>query len=64
MKREYMKPHTEAVVVRCNEKLMWGEGGFASQVDDHTDSKKGFFDDDDDMLKSSDLWDDDDSFGE
>lgn len=64
MKREYMKPLTEAVFVRCNEKLMWGEMGVASQTDDHTDSKKGFFDDDDDFMNSSDLWDDNDSFGE
>ncbi len=64
MKREYMKPLTEAVLVKCNEKLMWGEMGKASQTGDHTNSKAGFFDDDDDILKSSDLWDDNDSFGE
>lgn len=59
MKREYMKPHTEAVVVKCNEKLMWGEMEDGSNTFIYHDSKKGFFDDDDDFTKKSDLWDDD-----
>ena len=57
MKREYMKPHTEAVVVKCNEKLMWGQMEDGSNTFIYHDSKKGFFDDDDDM--KSDLWDND-----
>ena len=59
MKREYMKPHTEAVVVKCNEKLMWGEMEDGSNTFIYHDSKKGFFDDDDDFTKKSDLWDND-----
>lgn len=59
MKREYIQPHTEAVVVKCNEKLMWGEMGIESQGQDHTNAKTGFFDEEeDDNLKSNDLWDD------
>lgn len=64
MKREYIQPHTEAVVVKCNEKLMWGGLAIESQGQDHTNAKTGFFDEEDDDLKSSDLWDDNDSFGE
>ena len=44
MKREYIQPHTEAVVVKCNEKLMWGGLAIESQGEDHTNAKTGFFD--------------------
>ena len=58
MKKKYMSP--EIVVFKTS-----SEGAL---LDTHTcgdaDSKKGFFDDDDDMLKSSDLWDNNDPFGE
>ena len=58
MKREYIQPHTEAVVVKCNEKLMWGGLAIESQGEDHTNAKTGFFDyEEDDAFKSNDLWD-------
>ena len=60
MKREYIKPHTEAVVVRCNEKLMWGEMEDGSNTFIYHDSKKGFFDDEEDDDLNNDLWDKDD----
>ena len=59
MKRKYIQPHTEAVVVRCNEKLMWGEMQDGSNTFIYNDSKKGFFDDEEDDDLSNDLWDKD-----
>ena len=58
MKAIYKKPITEVVICKC-ENLICN-----SPQPDHADSKKGFFDDYDDMLKSSDLWDNNDPFGE
>lgn len=59
MKREYIKPYIENVVVKCNEKLMWGELADASNGFDHGDAK-GFIGQDDDEeapIKGDNLWD-------
>lgn len=57
MKKNYVSP--EIQVVKSAR-----EGVILMHSDDWASGKKGFFDDEDDDLKSSDLWDDDDSFGE
>lgn len=59
MKAVYKKPITEFITCKCENMIAESPNNI-----DHGDAKKGFFDDDDDMLKSSDLWDDDDPFGE
>lgn len=59
MKAVYKKPITEFITCKCENMI-----AESPNTIDHGDAKKGFFDDDDDMLKSSDLWDDNDSFGE
>ena len=59
MKAVYKKPITEFVTCKCENMI-----AESPNTIDHGDAKKGFFDDDDDMLKSSDLWDDNDPFGE
>ncbi len=58
-----MKPITENVVVKCNEKLLWGEMEDASNHYNHGDAKGGFFDDadafeDGAIQGSRNLWDD------
>ena len=57
MKKIYVSP--EIKVVKSAR-----EGVILMHSDDWARSKKGFFDEDDDDLKSSDLWDDNDPFGE
>lgn len=59
MKAVYKKPITEFITCKCENMI-----AESPNTIDHGDAKKGFFDDDDDMLKSSDLWDDNDPFGE
>ena len=59
MKAVYKKPITEFITCKCENMIAESPNSI-----DHGDAKKGFFDDDDDMLKSSDLWDDNDPFGE
>ena len=59
MKAVYKKPITEFITCKCENMI-----AESPNTSDHGDAKKGFFDDDDDMLKSSDLWDDNDPFGE
>lgn len=65
MKKIYKKPSTEFVVVRCNEKLMWGEMGTESNTETHTNSKKqDFFEEDDTEFAPTDKssWDDEKSW--
>jgi hypothetical protein len=41
MKKKYQKPLSELVVVRCKDKLLWGEMGNAGSNNfDHTDAKQ------------------------
>lgn len=57
MKKNYVSPETKVVMTVI-------EGAILGHSYGDADSKKGFFDDEDDDLKSSDLWDDNDPFGE
>ena len=57
MKKKYVSP--EIKVVKSTR-----DGVILMHSNDWAQSKKGFFDDEDDDLKSSDLWDDNDPFGE
>jgi hypothetical protein len=59
MKAVYKKPITEFITCKCENMI-----AASPNTIDHGDAKKGFFDDEDDDLKSSDLWDDNDPFGE
>jgi len=57
MKKKYVSPEIKVVQSTREGVILMHSYGDA-------DSKKGFFDDEDDDLKSSDLWDDNDPFGE
>lgn len=57
MKKKYVSPEIKVVKTVT-------EGVILDHSYGWVESKKGFFDDEDDDLKSSDLWDDNDSFGE
>ncbi len=60
MKKKYVSPEIKVVMALGEEPVLAKHSG------DWIDSKKGFFDDEDDdsYLKESNLWDDDDPFGE
>ncbi len=57
MKKKYVSPEIKVTKFAP-------EGIFLMMSDDWASGKKGFFDDEDDDLKSSDLWDNNDPFGE
>ena len=59
MKLVYIKPTTENVVVKCNEKLMWGELADQSNNYHHNDAKGVNFegDDEDEPAQGTNLWD-------
>jgi hypothetical protein len=57
MKKKYVSPQIKVVKTVTEGAILDHSYGWA-------DTKKGFFDDEDDDLKSSDLWDDNDPFGE
>ena len=57
MKKNYVSPQIKVVQSTREGVVLMHSYGWV-------ESKKGFFDDEDDDLKSSDLWDNNDPFGE